>query len=220
MAGLHLSNTGVKRVVWFVIIWGRPQLQYCGKPNVKNWDKWLIRHLDPIRWYQIFHSKRGAGGFSASSTKLASVRTTSSTFSRKALTVNLTNLTVRVSNLLLKNELSHAACNGEKKETEHVRNQFVSIYTQFSFHGLGLQLLVDIDNLFCYRSMFRWRKWNLNPPIWSSKRGQITLTICAWESFLMTTYTVCQSDVDIMMPSDFVSGLGLTTDENLKTYSW
>ena len=133
-----------------MIIWGRPQLQYCGKPNVKN-DSY-----PPPRSHKIsFHSKRGAGGFSASSTKLASVRTTSSTFSRKALTVNLTNLTVRVSNLLLKNELSHAACNGEKKETEHVRNQFVSIYTQFSFHGLGLQLLVDIDNLFCYRSMFR-----------------------------------------------------------------
>ena len=40
------------------------------------------------------------GGFSASSTKLASVRTTRSTFSRKALTVNLANLTVRVSNRL------------------------------------------------------------------------------------------------------------------------
>jgi len=74
----------------------------------------------PPRSHKIsFHSKRGAGGFSASSTKLASVRTTSSTFSRKALTVNLTNLTVRVSNLLLKNELSHAACNGEKKRKQN-----------------------------------------------------------------------------------------------------
>ena len=34
----------------------------------------------------------------------------------------------------------------------------------------------------------------------------------------MTTYTVCQSNVDIMTSSDFVSGLGLTTDENLKPY--
>jgi hypothetical protein len=87
---------------------------------------------------------------SASSPNSPIVRTTRSTFSRKALRVRRARRTVSVANVLDSDSISLRRSRGDL----HLRNEDIILHDQISFHCRRLQLAVHLDNLLCDRGVF------------------------------------------------------------------